>query len=321
MNERSRFVRGLWPPCAERGDANSTEDARQGLATSAIENKLYVTLNGYDLFRVKVQPARRRKHRVLRGEVDILLDFREQLTDAEYFYSTDRLKYIGAGFNAISWHSFAVEKDGGISVPKVHFKQGTRRVCENNYGYVHAEDVIAYPVVSVIMRHWSQSLIPNVKAASVHRASLNFNAEPPFCVDLFVLPAGVTIHSFMSENDVSVFLPTVTNSIFMPGLQNVVERCHYHGNDFGQLKFYNINGWTCIARLSDPPDYTQRAHLPQTVVLSYDLRTAVSSLLDRAIVYPTEDPNVFHKTTFRRRLTGNPQYVELYRHSPRDRCL
>lgn len=256
------------------------------------------------MFRAKVQRAARARNRVTSGEVDVLLDFYAPLDHATYFYSSDHLRRIGPEFNAISWHSFGIEKDGQVSVPKVHFKDGSRRVCVDSHDYVKSADVIAYPVVSaVVFGHGEPG--PSSLRHGRERIGIELDAEPPYCVDLFILPNGISGGDYLGY-DASIYLFTADNGIFMPALGHADERCRYRDKQFGVLTFAEVNGWTCFVRLTDPPNYAR--HLASDFgVISFDLRTVVSSLLDRRIIYLTDDPNVVHETTFRQRLRATPR--------------
>lgn len=277
-------------------------------------NKVLLAINGTPQLRIKVQPAQRNARYVVAGQVDVFLDFYEQMRDAAFYYSRDSIDYIGYNFRSISWHSFAVKKDGDISRPKVHFKDGSRRVCVDSHGYVQAREIIAYPVVSLIVHTWNlpRACRHGHQRKGLHPA-LNFDTEPPFCLDLFVLPAGIALRRFFQEYDASLFLAIASNTVFMPAFDGLLEPCGYRGSRFGRFESADVNGWTLVARLTDPPAFSTASGLSKRMVFSYDLRIAATSLLDRPICYPTDDPEVLEKTTSRERLNDNPSYEKWYR--------
>lgn len=270
-------------------------------------NRAYLTINGSALFRTKVQPARKkninRPYDVVYGEVDILLDFYGALRKGRYFYSSDIFREIGDNFKAISWHSFAVHKDSAISVPKVHFKDGSRRECVDSFGYVRMQEVIAYPVVSVVIK--DPEAFGNEKShqkADV-KSVVSFEARDAVCVDLFVLPKGICAETFMTQYDSSVYTIVSTNSVFIAATNHAFEPLQYNGKRFPEIRVIKLGEWSCVFRVSDPPKFTRSTIFPAVSVISYDLKSIASSLLDRTIAYPTDDPRVFKKTTFRERLS------------------
>ncbi len=273
---------------------------------STIKDRAYLTINGSALFRTKVQPAKKKnKNRtcdVAYGEVDILLDFYGALRKGRYFYSSDIFREIGDDFKAISWHSFAVHKNNAISVPKVHFKDGSRRECVDSFGYVRRHEVIAYPVVSVVIK--DPKAFGNVKShqkADVESV-VSFEARNAVCVDLFVLPKGICPEIFMTQHDSSLYTIASTNSIFIAATNHAFEPLQYNGKRFPEIRVIKLGEWSCVFRISDPPGYASATNFPDVSIISYDLKSVPSSLLDRVIAYPTEEPNVLHKTTFRERM-------------------
>jgi len=231
-----------------------------------------------------------------------MLDFYGASKVGSYFYSSDNFSEIGTNFTAISWHSFAVYKNNAISVPKVHFKEGSRRVCVDSRGYVHKREIIAYPVISVIIKN------PAILNDIGPRQSVDINSVIPFetkepvCIDLFIIPKGIDLNEFLTQHDSSVELCISTNSIFMPATGHAFEYIKHNGAQFPEIKSINLNGWTCVFRISDPPRFTCATVFPDVSIISYDLKTVAASILDRTIAYPTDDPNVLKKTTFRERL-------------------
>lgn len=270
-------------------------------------NRAYLTINGSALFRTKVQPAKKKNINrpcdVAYGEVDILLDFYGALRKGRYFYSSDIFREIGDNFKAISWHSFAVHKDSAISVPKVHFKDGSRRECVDSFGYVRMQEVIAYPVVSVVIK--DPEAFGNEKShqkADV-KSVVSFEARDAVCVDLFVLPKGICPETFMTQYDSSLYTIVSTNSVFIAATNHAFEPLQYNGKRFPEIRVIKLGEWSCVFRVSDPPKFTRSTIFPAVSVISYDLKSIASSLLDRTIAYPTDDPRVFKKTTFRERLS------------------
>lgn len=230
-----------------------------------------------------------------------MLDFYGASRSGGFFYSSDVFEKIGENFTAISWHSFAVYKDNAISAPKVNFKEGSRRKCVDSRGYVHRQEVIAYPVVSVIIK--DPEIINNIgpsQSADIDSV-VSFKARGPVCIDLFVLPKGISSEDYLSKDPSSLTTFTSTNSIFIAASRHEFEPIQYNGTQFCGMQSININGWSCIFRISDPPQFTRSSVFSAVSIISYDLKSVASSILDRVTAYSTDETDVLKKTTFRER--------------------
>ncbi len=259
-------------------------------------DKLYINYKGENLLRLKVKAPNKN---VDEGEVDILIDIFGEKSIKTLYATNNRLVDIGFNVDAISWHSFQIEKGNGISVPKIHFKwKEVKRVYDSG-DYVNYNNIIPYPVLTLNLYEEWRSLkkyIPN-------KYGKTYDVEEmlPICIDIFVLPKNVKFIDFMQKFDASIFVVISCNTIFLDIFDEMIEECHYKFEKYPKIDCMNINGWDILIRKSNPPLYTKLDTIPEKTIITYDLKNAVSSLIDRKIGYPEDDGTVTY-TTFRERL-------------------
>ena len=126
----------------------------------------------------------------------------------------------------------------------------------------------------------------------------------PICIDIFILPKSIKFIDFMQKFDASIYVVTSCNTIFLEVFNGMFEECHYKSERFPKIDCININGWDILIRKSNPPFYPKLdiiPEIPAKTIITYDLKNAVSSLLDRKIGY-REDDGTIKFTTFRDRL-------------------
>jgi hypothetical protein len=274
-------------------------------------DKCYISINGKKLFRIKAKSPSPYYKNILSGEVDVFIDFYGDIKKITSFYSSNNLLRIGNEIMALSWHSFIIENKGFISGPKVHFKDiNNQKISFDSGDHVKYSDVILYPIVSMLIKKpWE--FISNDIFNQENRK--NFETIYPVCVDLFILPKKIGFLEFNKEFDSSAICFISTNSIYMPSTGFAFERCKYADTEFPRIHPFNLNGWDMILRLSNIPRYAYEFGLPDYSIISFDLKEAVSSILDRPICYPGDDETTFLKTTFRERLNPNIKYETWYK--------
>lgn len=280
-----------------------------------MKDKLYIALNGSKLFRIKVKSPE--YNNIHSGELDLFIELYGPLDKIYSFYSTDKIIPIGNMINEISWHSFTLKNGHSISPPKVHFKRGRSKSDKtpfNSGDYVKNNDVIPYPVLSIIlMSVWPQNVSTYCETQT---PVMNLEALFPVCIDLFILPRNIDSKAFINTHDASSFIVTSTHAIFMESTNYEFEFCRYGNEPYPQIVTGSINGWDIFLRLSNPPSYSKILQFPSFSIISFDLKNAVSSLLDRPVCYPNDSETLL-QTTFRERLNPeNIKYKTMYYKKP-----
>ena len=123
----------------------------------------------------------------------------------------------------------------------------------------------------------------------------------PICIDIFILPKSIDAKTFLKKYDASLYVIISCNTIFLDIFNGLFEECNYKLDRFPVIEDINLNGWDIIIRKSNPPLFSKDKNFPLKSIILYDLKNAVTSLLDRKIGYP-EDSEKITFTTFRERL-------------------
>jgi len=259
-------------------------------------DKLYINYKGENLIRIKVKAP---NEKAIEGQVDILIDIIGEKV-VKHFYSTNsQLVDLGYNIDSISWHSYFIQKGSAISVPKVHFKYKDIKHIYDSGDFVNYNNIIPYPVLTLVLyKEWRST-----KKYSGNAFGKAYDIEEmlPVCIDIFILPKNIKARTFLEKYDASFYVITSCNTIFLDIFNGIFEECHYRSERFPIIEDVDINGWDIIIRKSNPALFTRVDTFPPVSMILYDLKNAVSSLLDRKIGYPDKDGKIIF-TTFRDRL-------------------